>query len=173
MIGIMKVSPRRRHRFIKPRSCIWQAAVVLYKHSVCIGYLLQSCIVLTLLCRESLAACSAYRMSLRPPTSAESLCAARCQNSLTVCAEPEQQGLDQQGLYVKGPKPYLCSYLANFVFICFVLSLFVFFCFYLSLFVFICFCLSFICNCLLLFYLGPGFVLYVYNTSPRPQSALV
>ena len=85
------------------------------------------------------------------------------QASLTVCAEPEQQGLDQQGLYVKGPKPYLCSYLANFVFICFVLSLFVF----------ICFCLSFICNCLLLFYLGPGFVLYVYNTSPRPQSALV
>ena len=98
------------------------------------------------------------------------------QESLTVCAEPEQQGLDQQGLYVKGPKPYLCSYLANFVFICFVLSFFVFiclFCFYLSLFVFICFCLSFICNCLLLFYLGPGFVLYVYNTSPRPQSALV
>ena len=93
--------------------------------------------------------------------------------SLTVCAEPEQQGLDQQGLYVKGPKPYLCSYLANFVFICFVLSFFVFICFYLSLFVFICFCLSFICNCLLLFYLGPGFVLYVYNTSPRPQSALV
>ena len=93
--------------------------------------------------------------------------------SLTVCAEPEQQGLDQQGLYVKGPKPYLCSYLANFVFICFVLSFFVFICLFLFLFVFICFCLSFICNCLLLFYLGPGFVLYVYNTSPRPQSALV
>ena len=58
--------------------------------------------------------------------------------SLTVCAEPEQQGLDQQGLYVKGPKPYLCSYLANFVFICFVLSFFVFICLFLFLFVFIC-----------------------------------
>ena len=56
-------------------------------------------------------------------------------SSLTVCAEPEQQGLDQQGLYVKGPKPYLCSYLANFVFILFC---FVFFCLYLSLFVFVC-----------------------------------
>ena len=61
-----------------------------------------------------------------------------CLESLTVCAEPEQQGLDQQGLYVKGPKPYLCSYLANFVFICFVLSFVVFICLFLFLFVFIC-----------------------------------
>ena len=82
-------------------------------------------------------------------------------------------GIRSTGLICKGPKTLfmfvfgkLCLYLFCFVF-------FVFICLFLFLFVFICFCLSFICNCLLLFYLGPGFVLYVYNTSPRPQSALV
>ena len=45
-----------------------------------------------------------------------------------VCAQPEPQGLDQQDLWKKGPKPYFCSYLANFVCCCLVLAWFVILC---------------------------------------------
>ena len=64
--------------------------------------------------------------------------------SLTVCGESEPRGLSQQGLYVKGPKPYSCSYLVFWFYLvlCVHLVFEIYFCFiwfYLVLFYFFVF----------------------------------